>query len=281
MRKTVAGCVVAVVATAALVVVLHPHRGDINTVSEAFAFLFVVVGTVWLGGLWPGILASLLGFACFNYFFIPPFDTFAIGKGEDVVMLFAFLALSVVISLLVTRSDARAAAAEARASELRMQQDLSRALVEPDTGPDRYAVVLRLIVSSFGFADGVLFEQPHADLGGLEEMTVVNAEPGTIATTAGDGVERFPLERGQAEPRICWCCVATARRSPRRSAASSRRSGTSWRCCWNATACCGGRRPARRRRSRRRSCRWARRPACRRPPPRRGARVRTERSPAR
>ena len=61
MRKTVAGCVVAVVATAALVVVLHPHRGDINTVSEAFAFLFVVVGTVWLGGLWPGIFASLAG----------------------------------------------------------------------------------------------------------------------------------------------------------------------------------------------------------------------------
>ena len=135
MRKTVAGCVVAVVATAALVVVLHPHRDDINTVSEAFAFLFVVVVTSWLGGLWPGILASVLGFACFNYFFIPPFDTFAIGKGEDVVMLFAFLALSVVISLLVTRSDARAAAAEARASELRMQQDLSRALVEPDPAP--------------------------------------------------------------------------------------------------------------------------------------------------
>jgi len=112
-------------------------------------------------------------------------------------MLFAFLALSVVISLLVTRSDARAAAAEARASELRMQQDLSRALVEPDAGPDRYAVVLRLIVSSFGFADGVLFEQPHADLGGLVEMTVVNAEPGTIATTAGDGVERFPLNVGR------------------------------------------------------------------------------------
>ena len=34
MRKTVAGYVVAVVATAALVVVLHPHRDDINTVSE-------------------------------------------------------------------------------------------------------------------------------------------------------------------------------------------------------------------------------------------------------
>ena len=147
--------------------------------------------------LWPGILASFLGFACFNYFFIPPFDTFAIGKGEDVVMLFAFLGLSVVIALLVTRSDARAAAAEARASELRMQQDLSRALVEPDTGPDRYAVVLRLIVSSFGFVDGVLFEQPHADLGGLEEMTVVNAEPGAIATTAGDGIERFPLNVGR------------------------------------------------------------------------------------
>jgi two-component system, OmpR family, sensor histidine kinase KdpD len=197
MRKTVAGAVVAVVATAALVVISLPLRDDINALSEGFAFLFVVVGTVWIGGLWPGILASLLGFACFNYFFISPYNTFAVGKGEDVVMLFAFLGLSVLISLLVTRSDARAVAAEARASELRMQQDLSRALVEPDTGPDRYAVVLRLIVSTFGFADGALFEQPHADLGGLEETTVVGVERGVVATTAGDGVERFPLNVGR------------------------------------------------------------------------------------
>ncbi len=197
MRKTVAGYVVAVVGTVALVVILLAIRDDIDPLSKGFAFLCLVVGTVWLGGLGPGIVASVLAFACFNYFFIPPYDTFEIGRGEDTVVLFVFLGLSVMLSVLVNRSDARAAAAEARAAELRLQQDLSRALVEPGPGPDRYGVVLQLIVSSFRFTDAALFEQPRADLGGLEEISVVNAPQGEIATTAGDGVERFPLNVGR------------------------------------------------------------------------------------
>ena len=127
MRKTVAGCVVAVVGhRRARGGIASRIRDDIDTVSRRVRVPVRGRGhACGSAGCGPGIVASLLGFACFNYFFIPPYDTFAIGKGEDIVMLFAFLGLSVLISLLVTRSDARAAAAEARASELRTQQDLS------------------------------------------------------------------------------------------------------------------------------------------------------------
>jgi two-component system sensor histidine kinase KdpD len=196
-RRTILGYVLAVAGSAVLVISFLSIRDDIDSTSKAFGFLMLVVASVAVGGMGPGIAASILGFACFNYFFLPPYGTFAIAKAEDVVVLFVFLGLSVLISLLVARADSRARSAEERASELRLQQDLSRALVEPGADADRYGGVLRLVVSTFGFADGVLFEQPNADLGGLVEISVVDAEPGSISPVAGDGVERFPLNVGR------------------------------------------------------------------------------------
>lgn len=196
-NRTIAGYILAVAGTAVMVAGLLVIRDDVDPLSKGFGFLMLVVLTAAVGGLGPAILASLLGFASFNYFFLPPYDTFAIGKAEDVIVLFVFLGLSVLIATLIARSDARARAAEERANDLRLQQELSRALVEPRPGVDRYGGVLRLVVSTFGFRDGALFEQPNADLGGLEEVSIVDAEPGSVGVAAGDGVERFPLNVGR------------------------------------------------------------------------------------
>jgi two-component system, OmpR family, sensor histidine kinase KdpD len=195
--RSIVGYILAVVGTAAMVTGLLSIRDDLDPVTKGFGFLMLVVLTVAVGGMGPGIVASLLGFASFNYFFLPPYDTFAIGKAEDVIVLFVFLGLSVLIATLIARADARARAAEERARELRLQQQLSRALVEPRPGVDRYGGVLRLVVATFGFRDGALFEQPKADLGGLEEISVVDAEPGSIGMAADEGVERFPLNVGR------------------------------------------------------------------------------------
>ena len=196
-QRTVAGYALAVAGTAALVAVFIQIRDDVDPVTKGFGFLVLVVAVVAVGGLGPGIAAAVLCFGVFNYFFLPPYDTFQVSKSEDVVVLFVFLGVAVLIALLIARADARARSAEARAAELRMQQDLSRALVEPQGDADRYGGVLRLVVTTFRFEDGALFEQPGADLAGLVEMSVVNASPGSIPLTAGEGVERFPLNVGR------------------------------------------------------------------------------------
>ena len=87
-------------------------RDNVDPVATGFGFLVLVVACVGLGGLGPGIVASLLGFVAFDYL-LPPYETFAIGKAHDVIVLFVFLGLSVLISVLVARADARARAAEA------------------------------------------------------------------------------------------------------------------------------------------------------------------------
>jgi two-component system sensor histidine kinase KdpD len=193
--RTVAAYVLAIAGIALIVAAATPIRDRVDPVATGFGFLVLVVACVGLGGLGPGIVASVLGFAVFNFFFLPPYETFVIGKSHDVIVLFVFLGLSVLISLLVARADARARAAEARADELRRQQDLSRVLVEPQPGPRPYEGVLRVVVATFGFLDGALYAQEPER--GLVEQATVGGEPGAVPPTGGDGVERLPLNVGR------------------------------------------------------------------------------------
>lgn len=189
--RRIAGYVMATAGTALLVAVLLPFRDDIDPSSVGWAFLALVVLTTVVGGLGPGILASLAAFAASNYFFVPPYDTFRVALAEHVVMLVVLLGLSALISVLLARARARAEAAEAHERELQFQQDLARSLVEPAPGDEHYGAVLRLIVSKMGFRGAALMAQGE---GGLEQVVAVGD-----ATTEAEGgrVERLPLVVGR------------------------------------------------------------------------------------
>jgi two-component system, OmpR family, sensor histidine kinase KdpD len=103
-------------------------RGATTPLFQGFGFLVVVVAAAAVGGLGPGVLGSILGFLAFNFFFLPPYHTFVIARAEDVVVLFVFLGLSILISALLARARERAEAAETRAQELRILQTLSAEL---------------------------------------------------------------------------------------------------------------------------------------------------------
>ncbi len=181
----------------ALVAAFLPSRGDGPPLNTAFGFLALVVVASAVGGLGAGIVASFVGFLSFNFFFLKPYGTFVIASGDDVVVLFVFLGLAILISVLMARATARADAAEARELELRTLQDLSRALVERGPDPESYASIVRLVVSWFHFRDGALFIQQGGDGSGLDEFVTVNAEPGTVPVTSeGTGIERLSLNVG-------------------------------------------------------------------------------------
>jgi K+-sensing histidine kinase KdpD len=196
VRKVV-GYGLGTVGVGLLVAGFLPSRGDGPPLNTAFGFLALIVVASAVGGLGPGIVASFVGFLSFNFFFLKPYGTFVIASGDDVVVLFVFLGLSILISVLIARASARADAAEARELELRTLQDLSRALVERPPDTESYASIVRLLVSWFHFHDGAMFIQRAGDSSGLEELVSVNAEPGTIPVASeGAGVERFPLNIG-------------------------------------------------------------------------------------
>jgi two-component system, OmpR family, sensor histidine kinase KdpD len=198
-RRMIAGYIMAVVGTAALVIAFAPSRAHLEPLTEGFAFLLLVVATVAVGGLGPGIAASVLGFVAFNYFFLPPYHTFRIARGEHAVVLFVFLMLSIWIAILIGRARSRARAAEDRARELALQQELADALVAPRPIPESYVVVLQVLVSTFTCRSAILYGQSHDEGGGLEVIASADRRQpeGEVALGAEPGVrERFPLSVG-------------------------------------------------------------------------------------
>jgi len=198
-RRRAAGYVIAVLGTAALVGALLPFRGSIRPLSLGFVFLALVVVSAGVGGIGPGIVASVLDFLAFNFFFIPPYGTFVIARGEDVVVLFVFLGVSVLVSILLARATDRAEAAEAREAELRLLQELSRVLVVQGPGVETYETLLGQLVDGFGFQAGALFVQTLDRR--LEERVSVRAEPGEIQpgwdpASPAPAPERLPLSVG-------------------------------------------------------------------------------------
>jgi two-component system sensor histidine kinase KdpD len=193
-RRRAAGYAVATVGTVALTLGLLAFRDATTPLAKGFGFLVVVVAAAATGGLGPGILASLLGSLVFNFFFLPPYGTFVIARGEDVVVLFVFLGLSILISALLARATERAEAAEARERELRTLQTLSAELVALVPGPRSYQAILSRLLRLFGFASAALYVR-DPELDGLREQVTVGdvpTDPGAVAHPA----ERLPLSAG-------------------------------------------------------------------------------------
>jgi two-component system sensor histidine kinase KdpD len=171
---------VAVGGTLALVALFLPFRDEVDPLAKGFGFLVVVVAAAGIGGIGPGVVASVLGFLVFNFLFLPPYDTFVIGRPEYVVVLFVNLGISVLISILLGRAAERAAAAEARATELRTLQDLSRELVVRPPGVDAYREIIDHVLGTFEYEAGALFVRDTTHTGGLREEVVVGCGPGEL-----------------------------------------------------------------------------------------------------
>jgi two-component system sensor histidine kinase KdpD len=126
---------VTVLALALLTGILWPVREDVGLLTVGFLYLIVVIGATTLCGQGAGILASVLGFALFDYFLIPPYLTLAIKEPEDVFALFVFLGVSSLVSWLLGHAREQARQAQQRAEDLSRLYELSQAIIgaqQPD-----------------------------------------------------------------------------------------------------------------------------------------------------
>ena len=103
-------------------------RNVLDTSLVALLFLLPVGLSTFLWGLGAGITSALFAFLTFNYFFIQPHYTLTVHRPIDLVILFVFLVVAVVISQLVGRAQAGLAAATAREREATQLYELSTAL---------------------------------------------------------------------------------------------------------------------------------------------------------
>ncbi len=115
-RRRIVGTALAVLLPVALTAGLHPVLDAFNLSSQILLFLLAVVGVALVGGLWPALLAAVLGSLLLNWFFTPPVHTFTIAEFDDALALGVFVAVAAMVSSVVdlaarrTREAARASA---------------------------------------------------------------------------------------------------------------------------------------------------------------------------
>jgi len=139
-RRVVASLASPVAVTLLAIPEQHPPPSVI-----AILFVLAVVTAARVGGTVPGIAASLLSFCSLNFFFTPPFHTFAVAEPEDLVALFAFLVSSVIVGLLLSSAVRAKSKAERRELEARLLNRLATRLLSGES-PER-------VLS--GFAEGL------------------------------------------------------------------------------------------------------------------------------
>ncbi|MEE1613670.1 sensor histidine kinase KdpD [Microvirga sp. CF3016] len=81
----------------------------------ALVFLTAILGASVTFGLWPGLYASVLSVLAFNFFFLPPVQTFTIADPENVFAFFFFLLVALIASNLTARVRSQAIVARQRA----------------------------------------------------------------------------------------------------------------------------------------------------------------------
>jgi two-component system, OmpR family, sensor histidine kinase KdpD len=192
--RQVAGYAAATLGTVGFTLGLLGVRNHTTLLSKGLGFLVVVVVASAVGGLGPGLLASLLGFLSFEFFFLPPYGSVVLTHVEHDVVLLVFLGLSVLISALLARASERAAAAQAREQELRTLQALSAELVALGPGSQTYQAVLSRLIGRFGYTAASLYLQDPGR-GELREQVMIGAAGAALPLGSEPVAGRYPPAR--------------------------------------------------------------------------------------
>ncbi len=102
----------------AVTAAMIPFRGRLNEAHVALAYLLLVQGGSARGGRPLGMSLAAGAFLCFDWFFLPPYGTFALSDPLNWVVLVGFLATSFVAAQLLYRARSEAQVARRHAEEI-------------------------------------------------------------------------------------------------------------------------------------------------------------------
>ena len=139
------------VGSVALVTLVYTHAIPVtNPAIVALTFLLVVLVVAATSALWTAVATSLAAMVAFNFFFLPPVGTFSIADPQNWVVLFTFLAVSLVASNLSSRVRAREEEALEGRDEMARLFDLSRDVLLMTDSRDAISGLSGVIACRFG-----------------------------------------------------------------------------------------------------------------------------------
>ena len=110
-RRRLAGFALAAVGLFTLTEVLVSVREDFGLPGALMAYVLLIVAAAFVGGTGVGLLTAVAAGLTVNWFLTEPYYTLTIAEAENGAALVAFVVVGMAVSLLVSRSERRAAEA--------------------------------------------------------------------------------------------------------------------------------------------------------------------------
>ncbi|HKE63974.1 MAG TPA: DUF4118 domain-containing protein [Micromonosporaceae bacterium] len=196
LRRQVAGFVVAAAGLPLLTLLLAALRSELSLPSDMLAYLASVVVVALVGGLWPAVLAVIVGSLLVNYYFTPPIHTFTIAERENLLAIIIFLAVAIAVSLTVDRAARRTREAARARAEAETLSTLAGSVVR---GNRVLPALLDQLRETYGFGSVTLLERRPDEPGGPD----VQRDPDAwrVAAATGDHPSLFPAD-GDADVSV-------------------------------------------------------------------------------
>ena len=173
-----------------------------TTVALSLLLFILVLATEW--GLRYAVVFSVVATVCYNFFFLPPVNTFTISDPQNWLALFVFLATAIIASRLSQRARNQADEARARERELEVLFQLSRELLQTDSIGTLLSTAPFAVVSVTAARLGIVYllDGDRIYRAGLDEVSEVEiphlrqvAATLTSVSCQGDEIE-IPLRSG-------------------------------------------------------------------------------------
>src|ERR1700736_1545614 len=123
---------------------LYPRIPNISV-----AYLFIVLALASTRGMFAAVIASVAAFLSFDFFLVPPLYTFTIGKVDEWLALFIFLATAITTGQLASALRQRAEQARRREREARILYELLRDTNREEDLERQLRIIARAVVDVF------------------------------------------------------------------------------------------------------------------------------------
>jgi|WetSurMetagenome_2_1015567.scaffolds.fasta_scaffold03881_4 two-component system, OmpR family, sensor histidine kinase KdpD len=178
-----------VAAASALSALLKPY---VEPVNLAMIYLLGVAVVATRLGVGPSILASIASVALFDFLFVPPYLTFAVGDSQYLITFVVMTLVALLISTLAARARLQAERARAAQSRTEALADLTQQLARARDSASVAAVAVRHLSEQYEAQSAVFLPDGSGDLCVVSEF-----EASFAARTSESSVARWVFDHGE------------------------------------------------------------------------------------
>lgn len=142
-------CILAIVGALLVTAIIFVFRLYPRIPNISVAYLFIVLALASTRGMFAAVIASVVAFLSFDFFLVPPLYTFTIGKVDEWLALFIFLATAITTGQLASALRQRADLARRHERETRILYELLRDTNREEDLERQLRIIARAIVEVF------------------------------------------------------------------------------------------------------------------------------------